>query len=500
MFGTAIYNTNLYNSIDITLCISVFLFAMLSDYLKDRIADTYASKLFFWIYILSLFDALSLIGYSCSMFFLSPDSIVSIIMSRVYTIADSLFFLTYTMYAISNTYKERFTDKKFSRLFTLGFLATEIIFVGISLLLPIKMYNQTETKMIYATSGPAVILTAYPWVALLLIVCIIVLFKEYKKFSKEQKLSFVLTFVGLIFGFVASLIFENETIITTAICEYMVLITYLTTERKSIKLIGEVNAEKDRYNESNKLQEQFFSIISHDMRNPLNVIVGNSEYILNSDLSKEQIKETAGDMEEAAYELKEFISNILNISKISTGKYELASVEYSIIDVIRDITDRLSREIESKKIKFKIDVNPEMYYSFRSDANKVKTIIQLIIKNIIHNDNDNVSIKFDTKTSEDNKTDLIININHTGSSFTKEQFNIEINDYIDLLAQNSETLKNDFLGVIIAREYIKMLNGTISYETNMNSWIDIKIPQELVSNETIKETKMYQDSLKGGDK
>lgn len=499
MLGTAIYNTNLYNTIDITLCVFIFLISIFENYMQDRMIDTPSSKVFFWFYIFAMIDEFLLMANACSCFFLSPEHWLSGITTRLYMAEDLICFATYFIFMAFRFLTGFFNSPKRRKIFTYSTIATCSILYIVSFFLPVTRYNVGINKIIYTAGDIGMMVCLYPIIVAIGILLIYIGLSKFKKLTKEEKISYILTVVTLAIGLVIQAFMENETLLTSALTGFIVLLTYLTIERKSIKLISNLEEDQQALNESNEIQEKFFGVISHDMRNPLNVIIGNSEYILNTDLSKEKFKTTVEDISTSAYDLKNFMGDIINVSKVTTEKLTVENEKYSVIEMIQNITGRLSGTIESQKIKCKVDVNPEMKYMFNGDESKIHSALLMISKNIINNKGDNINIKFDSKTDENNITNLIININHTGSFFSKEDFNIEINDYINLLSENSETLKNDFLGILVAREYIKLLNGTISYETNINTWIDIKIPQEVVSDERICDTELYKKAMSKGD-
>ena len=115
---------------------------------------------------------------------------------------------------------------------------------------------------------------------------------------------------------------------------------FLTVESPDVHLIEQLKEEKERADKANEAKSNFIASVSHEIRSPINAILGMNEMILKES-KEEDIIEYATDVSSATQAMQSIINDILDLSKIESGKMEIIKVEYELSRVIKDVYNML---------------------------------------------------------------------------------------------------------------------------------------------------------------
>lgn len=229
------------------------------------------------------------------------------------------------------------------------------------------------------------------------------------------------------------------------------------------------------------LKDKFFSILAHDLRNPLAVFLNVSDFMTNyySELNDEEVYQFLNDINKASINLFNLLENLLLWAKIQTG-----SVRYDpeLIDMT-NLTERVVkdyRELAQKK-DVTINIFARRKTIIKADLNMMMTVL----KNLVHN-----AVKFTEKNGEINinlsqtEKDTIITVIDNGSGIDPETqsklFSFDLNKKSKNIHQESGT----GLGLILAKEFVEFHKGTLSVQSFINegSTFTITLPNtELLS-------------------
>ena len=127
---------------------------------------------------------------------------------------------------------------------------------------------------------------------------------------------------------------------------------YHTIENPDIKLISELELAKNQAEKSNKAKTDFLSSMSHELKTPLNAIVGLSESAKTSN-NVEEMHDDIEDILLASQNLLEMVNGILDISKIEANEIEVVEVNYNPIEVFDDLIKLINTRIGEKNIELK---------------------------------------------------------------------------------------------------------------------------------------------------
>jgi len=234
---------------------------------------------------------------------------------------------------------------------------------------------------------------------------------------------------------------------------------------------------------ANSAKSDFLASMSHEMRTPLNAIIGLSGLSLESEnLDKETFLNLekingSGEM------LLSIVNDILDISKIEAGKMELVEVDYDVPSVINDtVTQNLFR-IGEKPIKLVLDIEEDVFSRLNGDELRIKQIMNNLLSNAIkYTDEGMVELSVKCER-EDEIVWVTIRIKDTGKGIRPENLDKLFKDYSQLDLESNRKTEGTGLGLPITKSLVEMMNGTIEVESEYGhgSTFIVRIAQKFIS-------------------
>ena len=251
-----------------------------------------------------------------------------------------------------------------------------------------------------------------------------------------------------------------------------------------------VEAEKQRLEAeaANKAKSAFLSTMSHEIRTPMNAILGITEVQLQNPSHDEETREALGKIYSSGDMLLGIINDILDLSKIESGKLELVYDRYEIASLISDSAQLNMMRIGSKPIEFEINLDENLPTVLLGDELRVKQILNNILSNAFkYTDAGTVTltIKLDESSdifSDSDHVPILIIISDTGHGMSIEQVNKLFDEYTRFNADANRTTEGTGLGMSITQKLIDLMNGTIHVDSELNigTTVYVRIPQTRV--------------------
>jgi signal transduction histidine kinase len=214
--------------------------------------------------------------------------------------------------------------------------------------------------------------------------------------------------------------------------------------------------------ELNSTKDKFFSIIGHDLRNPLNALLGFSELISGNsrEYTSEEIHKYSRIINEAAKNIHMLIENLLEWSRSQSGNIDFNPVKEEIYPVVEEIVKVFGIQAEKKNIKISISFPKKIIAYF--DRNLLSTILRNLINNAIKftSSNGNINITCTTGSEES-----IIEVKDTGIGMTEDQIGQLFDLKETITMQGTSEEKGTGLGLILCKEFVDMHNGRIWAES-----------------------------------
>ena len=143
-----------------------------------------------------------------------------------------------------------------------------------------------------------------------------------------------------------------------------------------------VEESKRKLVAANEAKSQFLARMSHEIRTPINAVLGMDEMILRES-GEERIREYAGDINTAGHALLSIINDILDLSKIDSGKMEIVPVEYDLCSVINDLVNMIAMRARDKGLTLNTKVDESLPARLVGDDVRIKQVLINILTNAV---------------------------------------------------------------------------------------------------------------------
>lgn len=413
------------------------------------------TKLFSVMLINSLIDSILMVSIIL-IAYLNPEQVFLIKLLNKLDYLQFLFWvwgLFLYIYYISTKNEEKGDTRYQKALQYTG--GTTILGSILILISPVQIMNTGKTMYSYGQSSN--ILYAFCLIYILFI--ILAIFSNRKGFASKKYLPF---YVFAAFAVVVLLlrIVNPGLVIVTAVLAYCNLVMYFTIENPDIKMLEQLNIEKERAEKANRAKTDFLSNMSHEIRTPLNAIVGFSQALMEEDLP-ESAKEEIEDILTSSNNLLEIVNGILDISKIEANRLEIINTEYNSHKLMSDIQSLIKGRIGEKPLEFRTYIDASMPPVLYGDYVRIKQIIVNLLTNAVKYTKEGfVEFKVDTVIQED-ICRLIISVEDSGIGIKTEDIDKLFRKFERFELEKNITTEGTGLGLAITKSLVELMHGKI---------------------------------------
>lgn len=254
---------------------------------------------------------------------------------------------------------------------------------------------------------------------------------------------------------------------------YILVATDLTEENR---LIEEAQA-------ANEAKSQFISNISHEIRTPINIITGMDELICR-ECTDDKIIKYAENISIASKNLASLINDVLDFSKIESGKLEIISNEYSIKTIINDCYNMFLNMATEKKQKLTVDCNPNIPKRLEGDEVRLKQIISNLLSNAVKYtpEGGSITVKIDFEVITLGSINLLISVIDNGIGIQKKDLPHLFENFQRFELSRNRSIQGTGLGLSITHNLVSLLHGQITVNSvyGEGSTFIAEIPQRVI--------------------
>ena len=214
---------------------------------------------------------------------------------------------------------------------------------------------------------------------------------------------------------------------------------------------------------ANRAKTSFLSNMSHEIRTPMNAIIGLDTIALNDPDTPEQTRDYLQKMGDSADHLLSLINDILDMSRIESGRMMLKNEEFSFSKLLESINTIFSGQCQDAGLNYQCHIKSEVDDAYIGDSVKLRQVLINILGNAVKFTPAGGSVEFDVerKAHFDGKSTLLFTITDTGIGMSEEF----LPHLFDAFAQEDASSTNRYgssgLGMAITKNIVEMMNGSI---------------------------------------
>lgn len=241
------------------------------------------------------------------------------------------------------------------------------------------------------------------------------------------------------------------------------------------QIMIELEKQKFKAEESDKMKSAFLANMSHEIRTPMNGIIGFAELLKSKEFSSEEQDQFIGIILQSGGRMLDTINNIIDVSKLESGAEKKQIDRVSINSIMHELQNFFTTEANSKGLKLLFnEVGSPSKKDFYTDEYKLNSILTNLIKN---------AIKFTAKgeiqvrySVGENRAEFTVS--DTGIGIAKEKQRAIFNQFVQADSSHSSGYEGSGLGLSISKGYAKLLGGDIQLESESGKGTTffVKIP------------------------
>ena len=224
----------------------------------------------------------------------------------------------------------------------------------------------------------------------------------------------------------------------------------------------------------------FLANMSHEIRTPLNAIIGFSDLLSNSkDLSATNQKQ-AHIIQTSANSLLSIINDILDISKIESGNFEIAMEKTDLYNVSENVVELFSKRATSKNLKLIYDIDNKIPLCVLTDGIRLKQVLSNILSNAIKftPERGQIKIKLALLEKNKNKTTVRFEIEDSGIGIQPDKIDAIFSPFVQIDNKTNREFEGTGLGLSICSHIIRSLGSKIHVESSVGNgsrfWFDLE--------------------------
>ena len=239
--------------------------------------------------------------------------------------------------------------------------------------------------------------------------------------------------------------------------------------------------------QAEKAKSRFLSNMSHEIRTPINAILGMNEMILRESRDT-QLLTYAGNIQNSGKTLLTLINDILDMSKIESGKMEIIPTEYKTADLFMDLWNVIYLRAKNKDLTVSFTLDETMPSTLYGDDVRVKQIVTNLLTNAVkYTPSGGVKLHAAYERQEEDRITLIISVEDTGIGIKEEDKSKLFESFQRLEENRNRNIEGTGLGMSITLMLLKLMDGNIEVKSvyQEGSTFTVWIPQSIVNSDPV---------------
>ena len=279
--------------------------------------------------------------------------------------------------------------------------------------------------------------------------------------------------------------FSNENVrwIQSLASQAAVAITHVSLVQEIRKAYSEVASARDMAMEANAAKTKFLANMTHELRTPMNAIIGYTEMLLEETKEKNlmEIHSDLSKIGSSAKILLQLINEILDLSKIEAGKMEVSLESFKIKEVVEPAIHAIDPLLQKNKNTLKLQCDEDLGYMV-ADMNRVRqTLINLLSNANKFTENGEITMEV-TRIKKQDIPWVVFKVTDTGIGIPQDKLRSIFSEFTQADASTSRKYGGTGLGLAISQRFCRMMGGSIavSSELGKGSTFSVQLPAKVI--------------------
>lgn len=262
----------------------------------------------------------------------------------------------------------------------------------------------------------------------------------------------------------------------------------LKTHMKMFEQEHKINIlQKEELQKSRDSKNVLFANVNHELRTPINAIIGLNEMILRSNPT-EEIQEYSKDIQMASKLLLNQVNDILDLSQMEMGRMKIIPVEYRTQELFGELVELVRFQMEKKGLEFYVDIDKSLPAVLQGDEKRIKQIILNILDNARkYTHKGSVILTVQSENDEDGYILLKIKVADTGVGIRKEDLEYIYESFNRFDEKENQRIMGSGLGLAITKQLVDLMDGEITVDSiyTKGTVFTISLKQKVIENTSI---------------
>ncbi|MBR5969288.1 MAG: DegV family EDD domain-containing protein [Lachnospiraceae bacterium] len=246
-----------------------------------------------------------------------------------------------------------------------------------------------------------------------------------------------------------------------------------------------ISMERQReIEELNRAQSNFFSSMSHEIRTPINTIIGMNELVLRDETLPETTVERLESVHSASNMLLSLINDILDMSKMESGKMEIVPVAYETAALLTEVTEMIAERAQKKGLQFHVQTDETLPALLYGDEVRIKQVLVNLLNNAVkYTAEGSVTLSVQGDRLEDpHLIQMTARVEDTGMGIRKEVIPHLFEAFKRVDEEKNRNIEGTGLGLSIVKQIMELMGGEISVSSvyTKGSVFTMSLTQEIV--------------------
>ena len=248
---------------------------------------------------------------------------------------------------------------------------------------------------------------------------------------------------------------------------------------------------------SDQVKSTFLANMSHEIRTPLNAIIGFSEVLSSNSKIDEESRKQAIIVEDSAKSLLNIINDILDVSKIESGNFEISLIQTSLKDISKSVFELYLSKSQNKQIVFSFDLDENIPSCVITDAFRIKQVLSNLISNSLKftPNHGQIELRISVLEKSDYNARIRFSVKDNGIGIASNKFDKIFEPFVQADDRSNKKYEGTGLGLSICQHIVQSFNSSLKVESQVDAgstfWFDLdfKICEDVASiNNDLKKT------------